>query len=278
MYFTYIDESGGFEAPNTSPDATPLMVFAGLIVQASAIPAMTNAFLQLKRRFYPSESSKFLDTMLIEVKGSELRRAVRSTSRRQQRRAIGVLDGAMKLIEEYDVRLVGRVWIKEPSKGLDPQGSYTFAIQDICRHFNHFLARQNSTGLVLCDARRHNQDIQVAHSIFTKKHKASGDAYPRVLESAVFARSVNHAGLQLADIVASALIFPIAARVYCSGHTTGVHVRSRFDVLRRRYATRLRKLQHLYQDECGRTRGGIVVSDKIGKRPSSHLYLPQGSC
>ena len=31
MYICYVDESGGFEAPNQAPGATPLMTFAGLI-------------------------------------------------------------------------------------------------------------------------------------------------------------------------------------------------------------------------------------------------------
>ena len=35
MYFCYVDESGRFEAPNLGPDATPLLVVAGVIVPAA---------------------------------------------------------------------------------------------------------------------------------------------------------------------------------------------------------------------------------------------------
>ncbi len=274
MYLCYIDESGGFEAPNSGNGATPLMLFAGLIVPADAVAPLTNDFLALKRKFFPGKASKHLDYLLAEVKGSDLRAGVRSTSRRKQRHAIGVLDAVVGLIEKHDVRLVGRVWIKDPTKGLEPSASYTFAIQDIARHFNHFLDINDSAGLVLCDGRLHRQDAQVAHSLFTQKYKTTGDALPRLVEAAVFGRSENHAGLQLADIVASAILFPMAARVYCVGKVTGVHVQRRLDLVRTRYAVRLRPRQYLYKDAGGRTRGGMVVSDKLGKRPSRLLFEP----
>ena len=79
----------------------------------------------------------------------------------------------MQLIETHDIRLVGRVWIKGATEALKPRETYTFAIQDIARHFNRFLAANQSSGIVLCDGRLHYQDAQVAHSIFTSQ--AQGD-------------------------------------------------------------------------------------------------------
>lgn len=46
IYFCYVDESGGFEAPDSSPHATPLMVVAGLVVSADAVSAMTQDFIR----------------------------------------------------------------------------------------------------------------------------------------------------------------------------------------------------------------------------------------
>ena len=273
MYVCYIDESGGFEAPNSGP-RTPLMVFAGLVVRASAIGDITADFLALKRRFYPGEAARHLDYVLSEVKGSELRWAVRSGSHRERRHAFGVLDGVLRLIEQHDIRLLGRVWVKEPKRALKPDSTYTFAVQDIAQHFDDFLERQNSSGLVICDGRDHRQDVRVAHSVFTQKHKSAGDELPRLIETTVFAKSDNHVGLQLADLVASALLFPIAARAYCSdgGIKDDPHTAPEFDAIRVRYTRRLRARRHMYRDATGRMRGGVVVSDPSRRRPSRHLF------
>lgn len=274
VHICYIDESGGFEAPNTGPDATPLMVLAGLVIRTDALTGLTGDFLELKRRFFPSGTTRRLDSVLTEFKGSDLRRGVRSSSHRRRRHAIGVLDGVVGLIEKYDLRLVGRVWVKAPTEALEPRASYTFAIQDMARHFNHLLDRRGDAGLLLCDGRVHRQDAQVAHSIFTMKHKRGDDELPRLVEVAVFGRSENHVGLQLADIVVSGLLFPMAARVYCADRATGVHTDPSFDRLRGRYAARLQPRQYLYRDPSGRTRGGMVVSDKLGQQPSKLLFRP----
>lgn len=161
MYICYVDESGGFEAPNQASGATPLMTFAGLIIRTDALAPLTADFLNLKRRFYPGlQTVRNLDFVLNEVKGSGLRKRVRSQSREQRRHSIGVLDSTVRLIERYNLRLLGRVWIKEPDETLAPQASYTFAIQDIARHFNHFLESQFDSGLMLCDGRAHRQTLK----------------------------------------------------------------------------------------------------------------------
>lgn len=279
MYICYVDESGGFEAPNQAPGATPLMTFAGLIIRTDALAPLTADFLDLKRRFYPGlQTVRNLDLVLSEVKGSELRKRVRSQIRAQRRHSVGVLDSTVRLIERYDLRLLGRVWIKKPDEALNPRASYTYAIQDIAKHFNHFLESKTDSGLMLCDGRAHSLDAQVSHSIFTLKHKQSGDDLSRLVEAPVFGRSENHVGLQLADILASGLVFPTAARVYCAAHVSSIHTHRNYDELRTRFSARLRPQQHLYQDPNGRTRGGIVVSDKLGKKSSSLLFkAPQSS-
>lgn len=272
MYICYIDESGGFEAPDTAPDATPLMALAGLIISADVLHPLTADFLDIKRRFFPGAMTGRLDDVLVEIKGLDLRRALRASTRRERRHAIGFLDGVVGLIEEYDLRLIGRIWIKASAEALEPRSSYAYATQDIARHFSNFLEQYRDSGLLLCDGREHHQDAQVAHSIFTMKHRRRGDRLPHLIEVATFGRSVNHVGLQLADIVVSGLLFPMAARVYCAGRASGVHTHRSFDELRRRYAGRLRSRQHLYSDGSARTRGGIVVSDKLSRQSSTCLF------
>lgn len=275
MKFLYIDESGGFEAPDSSAGATPLMVVAGVALDHRSLPAITDEFLHLKSRFFPRKvktARHLLDYVLAEVKGSDLRAAVRSSSRNQRRQAIGFMDNTISLLAAHDAAIVGRIWVKAPGESLSPRGSYTFAIQDLAQHFEHLLASQAETGLIVCDGRLHHQDAEVSHSIFTQKHKLAGDAYPHVVEATLFGGSQNHVGLQLADLVASAFLFPMATRTFCPTLPDGPHTSPRLDAVKQRYASQLRPMQHRYQDDAGRWRGGVVVSDKVGKRPSKALF------
>ena len=272
MHFCYIDESGGFEAPNLSPTATPLVVFVGVIVPASVIAPLTLDLLDVKRRFKSQPQRHHLNYLLDEIKGSGLRKGVRSKSRRERRGKLGVLHETVRLLEEHDARLIGRILIKRPTEGLDPDKEYPLSVQIIARHFNRFLEANDSQGLIMCDSRAHNDDVRVSHSVLTRKLKATGDELPRILESVVFARSSNHAGLQIADIVASGLLFPIAARAYCADWAGSTHAHPRFEELQARFSLRLKGLRYLYQDDNGMRRGGVAVSDKYRSQPSGILF------
>jgi hypothetical protein len=88
----------------------------------------------------------------------------------------------------------------------------------------------------------------------------------------VFGHSQNHAGIQIADLLCSALLFPLATRRYCTGHVTNVHVDAGFAQLARRYGQRLRAMQHRYTDDLGHNKGGITVSDPVGRQHSGRLF------
>jgi len=118
----------------------------------------------------------------------------------------------------------------------------------------------------------HAQNRQVSHSVFTMKHRMNGDPLPQLVESPLFGVSDNHAGLQIADVVAGALLLPMACRTYCHGSRAQTHMDTRYDRLGERYARRLRAMQYLYHDATGRTRGGVVVCDRRSSRPSRDLF------
>ena len=82
-----------------------------------------------------------------------LRRQARSDSHRERRHAIQVLNEIVALLEAYDLRLVGRIWIKKPARSLKPREAHTFSVQDIGRHLDRFLKERGSEGLILCDGR-----------------------------------------------------------------------------------------------------------------------------
>lgn len=249
------------------------MVFAAVVLDHSQLPQLTLDYLTLKNRFFPRNRDRrhHLSGVLDEVKGADLRARVRG-SRRRRRHAVGFLDSVITLLEDNRAKVLGRVWIKTPGVALQPDPSYCFAIQDIATHFNQFLSSTSDLGLMICDGRDHHQDTKVSHSIFTQKHRASGDAYPHLIEAVTFGRSVNHVGLQLADILAAGVLFPMACRAYCTSHITGVHVDPSQDEIRGRVGPRLKELRYIYTDEAARVRGGIVVSDPVGHRDSGHLF------
>lgn len=274
MYICYVDESGGFEVSGSDISATPLMVLAGLVVDQTRISQVTREFIRIKRTYYPRlcKSAHPLGDMLVEIKGGNVRTNLRSTSRDSRRHAIGFLTQVVRLLEDQHAKIVGRVWIKEVGKGLDPDASYTFAVQDIARHYDKLLATRREKGLIICDSRMANQNAIVSHSVFTQKMQRGGDAYPHIAEVPVFGHSNNHAGLQLADLLASALLFPMAARTYCAAHWPGgVHVDPHYDEVKRCFARRCQRLEWRYQ--LGpRSTGGIIVSDPLGGKRSAALW------
>jgi hypothetical protein len=214
----------------------------------------------------------FLDRVLVEVKGADLRRDVRRGSRPEFRRAIGFLDDLLDLLEQHHTRIVGRVWIKGIGMPINGTSLYTSSIQAICSDFQSCATGLNDFGLVIADGRSKAKNINVAHSVFTKKFQQAGDEYNRIVEMPTFGNSDNHVALQIADLLCSALFFPLAAYSYCLNLVNNIHVDVAYDVLKRRYGPRLLAFQYRYQDQTGRMRGGITVSDPIQKRSSILLF------
>ena len=97
--------------------------------------------------------------------------------------------------------------------------------------------------------------------------------YERLVELPTYGHSENHAGLQICDIICSALLYPIACVAYCTGHVNNVHVQPRAVDLRHRYGQQLKALQYRYRNPVtGVFTGGLVVSDTIGRRSGSSMF------
>jgi hypothetical protein len=275
----YVDEAGDTRDLAAAPphgNITPVLVIAGLVVDQRLLDNLTRAFVETKARFYPglvANCATRLERILPEIKGADLRRAVRTGApRRNRTQTIGFLDALMDLLEYHDAKIFGRVWVKVPGGRCDARAMYTFSVQAICADFQNFLEGTGDSGIVIADSRNPGPNASVAHSIFTQKFKVDGDRYPRVLEMPVFGHSQNHAGIQIADLLCSALLFPMATRRYCTGHVANVHVDAGFAQLTRRYGQRLRAMQHRYVDDLGHSQGGITVSDPVGMQHSGRLY------
>jgi hypothetical protein len=275
VHFLYLDESGSTEPPDQGSNATPCMAIVGVIVDAALVPVLTREFLAYKRRHFPHrfERGHALSHVLAEVKGAELLQMARHPSRGKRRRALLARSELLELLDRYGARVLGRVWVKQPGVSLKPTETYTVAVQDIAVHFGQFLIEHRSQGIFIADARNQATNIEVAHSVFTQKWRTGGDPYPPLMEVPLFAHSDNHASLQIADLLATTLVFPMAASAY-GAPATSVHSAGQYHAIRAQHGQALRVLQYQYLDETGRRRGGIVVSDPVGKQPSSRLFDP----
>ncbi len=276
MHFCYVDEAGSCGVlPSTTSPIQPVFALVGLVLDEARIPGLTRRLIALKERFYPGRMETVrhrMDRILVEVKGSQVRRAMRSGRRRLQRHAMRFIDNLLGLLEDNSARLLGRAWVKGVNRRMDSRSIYTSGMQAICAHFQTWLAVKQTTGLVVADGRRQCQNIQVSYSVFTGKFRSDGDRYGRLPEVPLFGNSRNHAGLQMADLVCSGLVFPIACHRYCSGIITSVHVSDHYGQLHEAFADRLRHLQYRYKDAAGRWSGGLTVSDRLGGRKSSHFF------
>lgn len=248
----------------------------GLAIEQSKIQQLTFDFLQLKKRFFPGRlplSKGILSWVLVEIKGSDLRTAIRNGTHKEKRHAIGFIDAAFKLVEAVGANIFGKVFVKAVGAPINSTSIYTHSLQCVCDTFQNLLDIKQATGFVIADSRNKPKNTVAAHSIFTKKFRAIGDGYPSLLEMVTFGHSDNHIGLQLADLICSSVIFPLTMHSYCLGHVTSTHVSVEYQALRPRFCHRLRARQHRYWDyRDSRFRGGLVVSDGIGHKDGSYLF------
>ena len=184
----------------------------------------------------------------------------------------GFLDHIVGLLERYDVRVVARIWIKARGRPFKGTAVYTSSIQGLCTYFEHYLTQCDTSGLCIADSRSKSKNLRVSHSIFTQKFSADPN-YEHLVELPTSGHSDNHAGLQLCDIVCSALLYPIACFAYYTGHVNNVHVQPSASRLRSRYGQQLKELQHRYYNVGARRYvGGVVVSDYLNRRSGALMF------
>lgn len=282
MYICFIDEAGCTGTlPNNNSEIQPALIISGLIIDQKNIAELTREFLSLKKEYFPEKfrTMQHLDCIKEEIKGSELRKLIKR-NRNKRRFALRFIDKIISLLERNNALVIGRVWIKPINIEFNGRSVYTSSIQKMAVSFQHYLSKgscDGNEGIIIADSRNKSLNANVSHSIFTQKYKATGDAYDRIIEMPVYGHSDNHAGLQLADFIASALIFPIATTVYCSAQIKNTtHYDPNYLILRDQFGNRLAKLQYRYSITNGDgktvTKGGLIVSDPLGSQGGSKLF------
>ncbi|MBL5974784.1 MAG: DUF3800 domain-containing protein [Candidatus Leucobacter sulfamidivorax] len=276
MKICYIDESGGTEPPESSASATPLLALTAVIIDSSDLPALTRDYVSLKCRHFPGSfvSGKSLDHILTEIKGSKIQALTRSESRNDRRKADRYRDEALSIVEHYGCRMMGKVWVKSDGSPLDIRKTYGYGVQDIVKGFQRYLAESDDHGVVIADSREHKSNLQVAHSVFTQKWKSGGDAYPQVAEVPIFAASDNHAGLQVADLLASCFLFPMAVSAFAPERPGFTHNPSAYHHIRKNFGARIKALQYRYTNRNGIKSGGLDIRSFRGPVRPAKIFKP----
>jgi hypothetical protein len=274
VLLAYIDESGDEQSLRT-PDDPPVLVIAGVVVSHDNVKNLVWRFLQLKKRYNPTLSKphvKLSDLIRFEVKGSSLRKDIRSATRRNKRRAIGFLDALLKVLDEEGVTVIGEVYVK----GEKPLSAWVYpdAVGKIATRFERQLQDADTQGLIIMDARTKVKNTPSVHRLTTARFKSGGDTVPHLVESPTFGHSDAHVALQIADIVASALLFPMACVGYCDCLLHNVHLNDEYASVRTRYGQKLKSLEYRYLDADGKRVHGVRVSDRMNFQSDRALYDP----
>jgi hypothetical protein len=277
MFVCYVDEAGctGVLPSATSP-IQPLFCIAGLAVNLNNLVALTGEFISLKEKYFRNKlptARPRLEYLLAEIKGGDVRTTFRRCGRNARRHRLLFLGEILDLVDHHGGRLFGKVFIKGIGAPQYGTAIYTSSLQKICTDYQHLLGTHSDDGIVVLDSRDKPHNERTSFSVFTQKFRAAGDPFPNIRDVPVFGHSNNHAGLQIADLVVSALLYPIAAFAYCSGHIQNMHVNPRYAVLRQWFGPRLQSLQYRYQDAgTGYWWGGFSVSDPLGHESTPHLF------
>lgn len=275
MQLCYVDESGTAETlVSSDSDQQPVIVVAGVSLPEQDLTKITHDWIKLKGRFHPNIAKSghgWLDAILKEVKGAKLRKGFRDgSSKRQRKQAVGMIDGTIQLLERYDAKILGRVWVKRLNTENDDMKIHASSLQFICGAFDAGLPSKER-GMVVVDSQTYKHNHQLAHSVFTQRF-AKEPKHCGLVDMPVFGHSDNHAGLQIADLLCSAVLAPIACAVYAGSYESwNRHCGSDFLEIRERFGSRLGALTYQWTNPGnGSKRPSLIVSDPLGKR-GSHL-------
>ena len=267
MLMCYVDESGDtglFDA--NERNSQPVFLLCALMVNQSRLESITREVIHLKQSHFPSYSQgiqHWHDWLKVEVKGANIRRALREDTRKSRRHILGFLSAIVTLLESNDARISARVYIKEPACEFKGASVYSAAMQRLAQTFEDKLIRENEKGVIVLDSRNKVKNVPVAHGIFTMKFSAHGTGYDHLAELPLFGHSENHAMLQLADWVGSAFLCPMAVRAYYPNlENVCVHADAIFDLVRNRFGQRIKALQYRYERD-GHKLGGVSLYHSV---------------
>lgn len=268
MCLLYLDEAGDTGRWDGDQSAAqPAIAVVALMVEWQSLGELTSKFIRLKRRFFPRRfvGVSHLDSILCEIKGSDIRSKIRNRGD-AAKAELHFMDAVFNLMRTHDVRLQASFWPKKIHQPIDGDALYSTSVHNACVRFESFLAENNHLGIVIADSRNDKLNSITSHAVFTRKHDPEGDAYPHIVESVVFGHSQSHAMLQLADFMATTVIWPVLTQALMAEAPSSL-IRSRDRFIWIRYAKALRAVVGF----DGSLPKGLSIE---GLPDSSHLLFP----
>jgi Protein of unknown function (DUF3800) len=280
MQLCYVDESGKAETlTRADVQQQPVVVIAGVSLPEAELTSITHDWIELKARFYPGMAERgqkgWLDGILHDIKGTSLRRGFRAkASNRQRKHAIGLIGETIGLLERHDARIIGRIWLKALDEPNDDMSIHTSSLHFICAAVHAGLV-DDERRMVVVDSQTYQHNFRLAHSMFTLRFGKRA-LHDRLVDMPVFGHSDNHAGLQIADLLCSAVLAPIACAVYGGSYASwNSHCDRGFLDIRERFGERLERLTYQWHNaRLGRLSSSVVVHDPNTRRPTRLMWGP----
>lgn len=215
MLTCFVDESGcPGSLPAVSSSVQPLLVIAGIALDPSAVASLTRQYVRLVQRHHYGQSrpADFCADLQREIlKGADMRRAMRKDGAATGSPEVRLLDKVLALLHAHGARLFGCVLVKAPGQPLDGAAAYSHGLVAVVRDFYAHLEERGTCGHVIADFREAQLNGRASRELMAAKWAEGADRLPLLPLAPAFGNSEMHAPLQLADLVCSALLWPIAA-------------------------------------------------------------------
>lgn len=213
----YVDESGDGEQSSVPlrSGQTPILTLGAVALPLEEWRNFGWAYLNLKKEFFSDELRRSpAHPTQFEIKGSELIAPRNSKVYRNRSFSYEVFN----LCRDYNARLFGVTFRKNPVRAAKPMSLYTMGLQRLAERFHSYLNEDSryTSGIVVLDSReRKRLDFQVAESYlsFVFGHDR-GQTLLSLQEAPLFADSRLTAGLQIADNV-TAILYANHYHYYC---------------------------------------------------------------
>lgn len=252
----YLDESGD-EQPLTAPGQSKIFAIGGFLVSTDSADALLMDFLRLKQRTFSQLARpgvRLSDLITHEVKGAQLRRDLREGTRWSVHTAMSFLDQFLTLLEKHGAKLVGQNYVKSDSSL--SRYAYSMSVQQMIRRVDKSYGSRRTKMLVVMDSRTKSKNTPTVRHLATQKFKSGSSDYQRLIETPVFGHSDAHPLIQIADIVVSALLVPLAEATFFSPELAPHHGYTRAKSI---FANRLDALQLRSVVETDGSLRGIAV-------------------
>lgn len=263
MRILYLDEVGDTATyvPGTS-GTTAVFVLAGFSAPERELEQLFYDFLELKKRFEPAlrrPDSRLSDIIRFEIKAKNLRADVKSDSRRQRRRAEQIIDQTLTMLARRGAHVYARAIVKQPHVERNSLNAYSSAVTDLASHFSAARGRCGERGLIILDSRTATKNSPIVANAVTRRFSPKGPELRHLIEMPVFGHSSSLLPLQIADLVAGAIIYPLLESRWIAPQTG-------YDDLAEVLVPRVQGLAEIYFLDQGYQRTSLKLIDQISEQ------------